>query len=280
VLRIEGRAAAVSDPGVPGRAEKVLSDRAAARDATFVVLDGAELEGVPAIGFYAAVRLGASGGGVKGTLAVLDDRPRRMSEREQQLLIQIAGQLTRSVEIEMLFEEAQKQRRRMETLLDRAAIAMYVIDDPDATEEPADQQETADLPQKLRVLLVEDDEAVASGLCWSLEEEGMDVHLVTRGADVSQAVSRLRPDVMVLDLHLPDEEGRTVYERVAAQGRLPVVFSSGHASEREIDALLENPNTAFLMKPYSVEELLRTIHRLVEPGDVPFEAGGEFPAGA
>jgi two-component system, cell cycle sensor histidine kinase and response regulator CckA len=151
--------------------------------------------------------------------------------------------------------------------------------DQDTPEEPAAQHETAELPQKLRVLLVEDDEAVASGLQWSLEEEGMDVHLVTRGADVSQAVSRLRPDVMVLDLHLPDEEGRTIYERVAAEGRLPVIFSSGHAFEREIDELLDNPNTAFLMKPYSLEDLLRAIHQLVEPGGVPFEAGGEVPAG-
>ncbi|HWS72101.1 MAG TPA: ATP-binding protein, partial [Thermoanaerobaculia bacterium] len=120
-------------------------------------------------------------------------------------------------------------------------------------------------PQKVRVLLVEDDEAIACGVQWSLEAEGLDVQTVDRGADVASAVASFRPDVMVLDLNLPDEDGRDVYERVAADSPLPVIFCSGHAFEDEIESLLGNPFTAFLMKPYSIAQLLQTIRQLTDP---------------
>ena len=130
-------------------------------------------------------------------------------------------------------------------------------------EEPDQRHEPAMLPPSLRVLLVEDDDAVACGLQWSLEAQGIHVHLVGKGADVSPAVSKFRPDVIVLDLNLPDEDGRDVYARIAAESALPVIFSTGHALEREIESLLDNPRAAFLMKPYSPVDLLRTIHQLV-----------------
>ena len=129
---------------------------------------------------------------------------------------------------------------------------------------PDDHHEPASLPQNLRVLLVEDDEAVACGLQWSLEAQGIDVHLVGKGADVSRAVAGFRPDLIVLDLNLPDEDGRSVYRRIGAESQLPVIFSTGHALEREIETLLDNPRAAFLMKPYSPHDLVRTIHQLLD----------------
>ena len=91
----------------------------------------------------------------------------------------------------------------------------------------------------------------------------MDVRAVGTGAEVLPAVAEFRPDVMVLDLSLPDEDGRAVYERVASRFPLPVIFSSGHASEAEIARLLDSSRAAFLMKPYLTEELLDAIHRLI-----------------
>jgi PAS domain S-box-containing protein len=137
--------------------------------------------------------------------------------------------------------------------------------DPVVQEKREDSPKTTDLPQALRILLVEDDETVACGLKWLLEAEGIEVRVVRRGADVSPAVSRLRPDLIMLDLGLPDDDGGKVYERIAAECPLPVIFSSGHALENEIEKLLDNPGAAFLMKPYSPEDLLRTIHLLIDP---------------
>ena len=83
------------------------------------------------------------------------------------------------------------------------------------------------------------------------------------GAEVLPALSAFHPDVMVLDLSLPDEDGRAVYERVAAAFPIPVIFSSGHASEADIAKLLDSSRTAFLLKPYATEELLDVMHRLL-----------------
>jgi CheY-like chemotaxis protein len=117
--------------------------------------------------------------------------------------------------------------------------------------------------RSLRVLVVEDDEAVANGLHWSLEAEGIEAEVVRTGAEVVLAIARFRPDVMVLDLSLPDEDGWAVYERVSAVSPLPVVFSSGHISQAAIDRLVEASQAVFLMKPYTMSELLAAIQRLL-----------------
>ncbi|MEA2570400.1 MAG: two-component system, cell cycle sensor histidine kinase and response regulator CckA [Acidobacteriota bacterium] len=118
----------------------------------------------------------------------------------------------------------------------------------------------------LRVLIVDDEEAITEGLRWSLEASDIDVHVVARGAEVLPAIAAFQPDVALLDLTLPDEDGRSVYQRIATHAPIPVIFSSGYASEGDIAKLAEHSRTAFLMKPYSTEELLDAIHGLVGRG--------------
>ncbi|HKO55884.1 MAG TPA: response regulator [Thermoanaerobaculia bacterium] len=117
--------------------------------------------------------------------------------------------------------------------------------------------------QATRLLLVEDEEPVTTGLRWSLQAAGMDVQIVTTSAEVMPALAGFRPDVIVFDLSLPDEDGRSVYQRLSAAFLIPVIFSSGHATEAEVAQLVQPPRTTFLMKPYSTEELLETVDRLL-----------------
>ena len=135
----------------------------------------------------------------------------------------------------------------------------------------AEQEHAEDIPQEetaksVRILLVEDETAVAEGLCWSLEAEGFRVDVASTAAEVLSRFARPYPDVVILDLSLPDDDGRAVYERLFADTAVPVIFSSGHAREDDIASILQKPRTAFLMKPYSTEELLRTINQLLQPG--------------
>jgi two-component system, OmpR family, phosphate regulon response regulator PhoB len=112
---------------------------------------------------------------------------------------------------------------------------------------------------KPRILIVEDEEGIATGLQWNLEAEGMSVRVVGRASEVLPAIDDFKPDVLLLDLSLPDANGREVYEWV--KGRLPVIFSTGSFSERE---LVEHSigDATVLMKPYTTEDLLRTIDRV------------------
>lgn len=123
-------------------------------------------------------------------------------------------------------------------------------------------------PHQLRVLVVDDDETVAYGLQWALEQEGIEVRVVATGGEAPAAVTEFRPDVVVLDLNLPDDRGRDVYRRIAAVSPVAVVFSSGYALESEIAMLLRNPRTAFLMKPYSFEDLLLILRDVVDSKEV------------
>ncbi|MBV8520204.1 MAG: PAS domain S-box protein [Acidobacteria bacterium] len=111
-----------------------------------------------------------------------------------------------------------------------------------------------------RVLLVEDDRAVSTGLAALLECEGMIVDLAESGAAAIAALARRTPDVVVLDVGLPDMDGVAVYDRIAVtHPTLPVIFSTGHGDRSKLDELLNKPHLAYLLKPYEVSTLLETI---------------------
>jgi PAS domain S-box-containing protein len=114
-----------------------------------------------------------------------------------------------------------------------------------------------------RVLLVEDETSVAAGLTLLLEADGLDVATVASGAEVEAAIAKYRPDVVVLDIGLPDVDGTTVYREIARRHpRLPVVFSTGHGDRGKLESLLVNPHVGFILKPYSAEGLYSVFERL------------------
>ena len=78
-------------------------------------------------------------------------------------------------------------------------------------EEPEEeaQPDTGELPGSLRVLIVDDNDAVATGLRWSIEAAGLEARVVGTGAEVVPVMNEWHPDIVVLDLSLPDEDGRT-----------------------------------------------------------------------
>jgi PAS domain S-box-containing protein len=128
--------------------------------------------------------------------------------------------------------------------------------------------ERAEAPQyatpPLRVLIVEDDAMVAEGIIAALGGESMVVRAVHTGKDALAVVDEFRPDLMLLDVRLPDGDGRDVYDRIAERRPdLPVIFSTGQAMERELERYLRRPNVGYLLKPYPVDELMKTILQVI-----------------
>lgn len=114
-----------------------------------------------------------------------------------------------------------------------------------------------------KLLLVEDDPIVSSGISAVLELEGLDVVAVDRGAEVVGAIEREKPDAVILDVGLPDLSGVEVYRAIAERWpRLPVLFSSGHADRGKLASFLAQPNVGFLLKPYEMSTLLENLRRL------------------
>ena len=114
-----------------------------------------------------------------------------------------------------------------------------------------------------RVVLVEDEPAVASGIVLLLEAEGIAVRVVERGGEAPQAIDAFQPDAVILDMNLPDMPGTEVYERiVAGHPALPVLFCSGHAGESSIERYISNEQVAFLRKPYEFDALMEALDKI------------------
>jgi len=127
---------------------------------------------------------------------------------------------------------------------------------------PAEMKQTTAMRARFRnILIVEDEPAVAEGIAAVLRLEGAIVDIVGTGAAALERVAASCPDAVILDVGLPDMDGRKVYERLATIApSLPVVFSTGHEASRRTKRAMSN--TAWLMKPYELDVLLNALDTL------------------
>ena len=111
-----------------------------------------------------------------------------------------------------------------------------------------------------RLLVVEDDAAIAGPLRRALDKAGHTTHWVTTGADAEVAVFEMRPELVVLDLGLPDIDGIEVCRRVrAAHERLPIIVLTARREELDIVEGFEAGADDYLTKPFRLSELLARI---------------------
>ena len=116
-----------------------------------------------------------------------------------------------------------------------------------------------------KLLLVEDEPAVASGIAMLLEMEGIKVRTVYTGRDSIPAIEEFNPDAVILDIGLPDMDGVGVYLEI--QRRWPdlaVLFSSGHGDSAKLESYLARPNVGFILKPYDFDAMRGALCRVVE----------------
>ncbi len=115
-----------------------------------------------------------------------------------------------------------------------------------------------------RILLVEDEPYIIEGLTDLLALEGVAVDSVSTGSEAVAAVARFEPDLVLLDLGLPDISGQEVGRRLRAlHPRLPIVFATGHGDRERIQL---DDYSFFLQKPFEFEALLELITRLEAEG--------------
>lgn len=109
----------------------------------------------------------------------------------------------------------------------------------------------------MQVLLIEDDPSLAEGLKKSLDREGFTVNHLARGQQAIHAVATALPDMVVLDLGLPDIDGQDVLKAIRKQdAELPVLILTARASLEDKVAGLDNGADDYLAKPFETDELL------------------------
>lgn len=110
-----------------------------------------------------------------------------------------------------------------------------------------------------RVLVVEDDPRLRQPLTLTLTANGYDALAVATGGAALDSVTAHPPDVIILDLGLPDMDGSCVIERIRESFAMPVLVLSARVSHREKVRLLDAGANDYITKPFSMEELLARV---------------------
>jgi len=130
----------------------------------------------------------------------------------------------------------------------------------------------------MRLLVVEDEDSIAIPLADGLRREGFDVERVANGAD---ALAAPEPDLVLLDLRLPDMDGYEVARKMRARSRVPIIIVTARGEEVDRVVGLEIGADDYVVKPFGLRELIARINAVMRRvGDSPAgDAPDEFVAG-
>jgi DNA-binding response OmpR family regulator len=116
------------------------------------------------------------------------------------------------------------------------------------------------------VLVVEDDPAIRSGLVRALTDRGHSVTAVGGGMDALQSVVDEPPDIVLLDLGLPDVDGQQVLSMLRAVSAVPVVVVSARDRDADVVAALDAGADDYVVKPVGAEQLDARLRAVLRRG--------------
>jgi two-component system response regulator RegX3 len=127
------------------------------------------------------------------------------------------------------------------------------------------------------ILLVEDEPAIAEPLAETLTREGFHLEVAGTASDAVDAATRLRPDLILLDLMLPDGSGFDVCREVRRDSRVPIIMLTARGDEADRVIGLELGADDYVVKPFSAREVtarVRAVLRRTAAAAAPAGAGG------
>ena len=119
-----------------------------------------------------------------------------------------------------------------------------------------------------QILIIDDEVQIKRFLRISLEANSYRVHETSTGQEGILKAAHLRPDMIILDMSLPDMDGLDVLKRIREWTETPVIILSVRDSDRDKVAVLDAGADDYLTKPFSVDELLarlRVAQRHAQP---------------
>lgn len=112
----------------------------------------------------------------------------------------------------------------------------------------------------MRLLVIEDDRSIAEPLRTGLTREGFEVHLVRTG---EEALAAPPVDLVLLDLGLPDLDGRVVCRELRARSQVPIIVVTARGEEIDRVTLLELGADDYVVKPFGFRELVARIRAVL-----------------
>jgi DNA-binding response OmpR family regulator len=117
---------------------------------------------------------------------------------------------------------------------------------------------------KIRILLAEDELALAHIVRESLEQENFEVILCSNGEQAFQKYKECKPDVLALDVMMPRMDGFEVARNIRLKDKTtPILFITARSQPKDVVAGFESGANDYLKKPFSVEELIVRIKVLM-----------------
>ena len=114
-----------------------------------------------------------------------------------------------------------------------------------------------------KILIIEDEPTIANFMRAILEARDYEVMIVQSGAMASTLIASHCPDLIILDLGLPDMDGMQILKSVRSWSKVPVVVVSARSHERDKVAALDAGADDYLVKPFSFQELEARIKALL-----------------
>ncbi len=134
-----------------------------------------------------------------------------------------------------------------------------------------------------RILIIEDDEELALAINKKLSNIGFEVSTAKTGAEAIRAIEVRQPDLVLLDLTLPDMDGADICREVRKDSELPIIMITGRSDETDRVVGLEIGADDYLTKPFSLNEMvarIRAVLRRLSPERIAPESETQMLSGA
>jgi two-component system OmpR family response regulator len=127
-----------------------------------------------------------------------------------------------------------------------------------------------------RLLVVDDEEALVDMLRDALRFAGYEVHVARRGFEALKVAADVDPDLVILDVNLPDIDGFEICRRLRAEGsQVPVVFLTARDERDDVRTGFTRGGDDYLTKPFSLEELELRVQAILRRTQATRGADGE-----
>ena len=115
----------------------------------------------------------------------------------------------------------------------------------------------------MKILLVEDDEAILDGLAFCLKKEGFEIEKCILGRDALEKIKSIHFDLLILDINLPDMNGLKLYKEIKVLKDIPTIFLTANDSELSIVEALDSGADDYITKPFKTRELISRVHSVL-----------------
>jgi two-component system OmpR family response regulator len=134
--------------------------------------------------------------------------------------------------------------------------------------------------EQVRILVVDDEPNIVDVISMALRFEGFEVESASTGADAIAAVAARTPQLLVLDVMLPDIDGFEVARRLAsARAEVPIIFLTARDSTEDVVHGLTVGGDDYVTKPFSLEELVARIRTILRRSGLSEEASSKLVLG-